>query len=89
MKKILSSLLMACCVILCFSCSGRNPRQQKLQAFENNQTSYVYVCTGGHATKYHSYSGCRGLSNCSGTIAKMPECDAIEMGRTRCKICFD
>ena len=87
MKKIIGALLIICCAVLCLSCIGRNSGQQ-LQTYGNNQTSYVYVCTGRYATKYHSYRGCRGLGNCSGTIAKMPETDAQRMGRTRCRICF-
>ena len=49
---------------------------------------YVYVCTGGFATKYHCRSNCQGLGRCKGEILEITEAEAIKNGRTKCAICF-
>ena len=51
--------------------------------------TYVYVCTGSSATKYHSHSNCRGLSACKGSVEKVTISKAENnMRRTPCKICY-
>lgn len=47
----------------------------------------VYVCSGPKAKRYHSDSGCKGLSRCSGEILEMSIKDAEEEGRTPCMLC--
>ena len=86
MKKLISILLVICCVVLCVACGGC--RRQQSQTSTLVYPAYVYVCMGKSATKYHSYKECRGLGNCKSTIAKMPEADAQKMGRTRCNLCY-
>jgi hypothetical protein len=48
----------------------------------------VYICTGGHARKYHRYRGCRGLNACEGSIEKTTKQKAERVGRKPCKICY-
>ena len=50
--------------------------------------TYVYVCTGPYAKRYHKTKTCRGLSNCSESIVKVLLKDAIADGRTQCKTCY-
>ena len=50
--------------------------------------TYVYICTGPKATKYHSASSCRGLNNCSKDIIKVTQAYAEDKGRKKCKICY-
>ena len=49
----------------------------------------VYICTGAQSKKYHADKNCRGLNSCSGTIKQISVKDAIDMGRTPCKICYE
>ena len=60
------------------------PTSFKMKANE----SYVYICTGPYAKKYHKTSSCKGLDNCSESVKKVTENYAIDKGRTRCKICY-
>ena len=87
MKKIISVLLVICCVVLCTACGGRNRRQSQ-QSYAQNKPIYVYVCTGKYATKYHSYSNCKGLNNCKGTVVKMTKQDAEQKGKSPCSLCY-
>jgi hypothetical protein len=48
----------------------------------------VYICTGSSSKRYHKTDDCRGLNNCKGTIVKISQQKAREMGRTACKICY-
>lgn len=51
--------------------------------------TYVYVCTGTSATRYHSRSNCNGLKACKADIVKVTIGKAEnEMHKTPCKICF-
>lgn len=84
MKKIFGFILVVCCCALYAFGNGYGSVQQVTQ----NKESYVYICTGGYATKYHRYSKCKGLGNCKGEIKKVTESAAIKQGRTRCKICY-
>ena len=52
-----------------------------------SETTYVYICTGSSATKYHAKVTCRGLNNCRGRVVKISVEDAKEQGRTPCSIC--
>ena len=47
----------------------------------------VYICTGGHARKYHRYKGCRGLNACNGEIKEITKQQAARRGRKPCRIC--
>lgn len=49
--------------------------------------SYVYICTGPGAHRYHKTDDCRGLGSCSGEIKKVTVSEAIKMDRTPCRIC--
>ena len=51
------------------------------------ETTYVYICPGGSATKYHAKATCRGLNNCRGKVVKIPVEEAKKQGRTPCSIC--
>ena len=46
--------------------------------------TYVYVCTGSSATRYHLAKDCRGLSYCSKEVVKITLSDAKKKGRTLC-----
>ena len=47
----------------------------------------VYICTGRSATTYHSRSNCSGMSTCKGSIQRVSEQEAINMGRRPCMKC--
>lgn len=53
-----------------------------------NRETYVYVCTGPNAKKYHSTSECRGLKNCSKEVKTVTLSYALEKGKTKCGICY-
>lgn len=55
---------------------------------EQSSTQFVYICTGGSATKYHSYKSCKGLGNCKGEIKAVSISAATSQGRTACGICY-
>lgn len=61
-----------------------HPDMLQLQSKE----TYVYICTGPYAKKYHKTSTCKGLDNCSESIKKVTESYAIDKGRTKCKKCY-
>lgn len=49
----------------------------------------VYVCGGKYATKFHSYSKCRGLNNCKGGVYTVSsQTEAKKKGYGYCKICW-
>ena len=50
--------------------------------------TYVYVCTGPYAKKYHSHENCTGLNACSGEKVKITLEQAERNGKTPCKTCF-
>jgi len=53
------------------------------------QSERVYVCDGPYATKFHSNSNCRGLSNCSGQILYFnDEQEALDEDYDYCGICW-
>lgn len=78
MKRILFCLL---AIIAVYSCNNTESKN------DDSQDMYVYICTGGYATKYHAYPNCKGLRNCGGTIKAISIEDAEKMGRTPCQIC--
>lgn len=50
--------------------------------------TYVYVCTGPQAEKYHSKPNCRGLNRCSGDIKRITLSEAKKgPWKTPCKVC--
>ncbi len=55
---------------------------------EQSSTRFVYICTGGSATKYHSRKTCKGLGNCKGEISAVSMGTATSQGRTACGICY-
>lgn len=55
---------------------------------EQSSTRFVYICTGGSATKYHSRKTCKGLGNCKGEVKAVSMSTATSQGRTACKICY-
>lgn len=75
MKKLLLLAVMA----MAFT-SADMPTQE--------QTTYVYVCTGPSATRYHRTPDCSGLNRCSREIKKITLTEAEKKGRTACKKCF-
>lgn len=54
----------------------------------SHTANYVYICTGPKATVYYSTENCSGLNRCSGSIKKVTETQAKNMGRRRCKKCY-
>lgn len=51
----------------------------------NTTAPTVYVCASQKAKKYHYQPGCRGLSNCSYKIVKIPLERAKREGKTLCQ----
>ncbi len=55
---------------------------------ESAGETYVYVCTGPQAEKYHSKSDCGGLNKCSGDIKRITLSEAKKgPWKTPCKVC--
>lgn len=50
--------------------------------------TYVYVCTGPYAKRYHKTKTCGGLRNCSETIVKVTLKEAVADGKTQCQRCY-
>lgn len=91
MKKIFGFILVVCCITLCVSCGGDNKKgvaDNNVSNETRTSTETVFVCNGGHATKYHCNRNCSGLGNCRGAVVEMTEDQAQGMGRTRCKKCY-
>ena len=60
-----------------------------LTSFQQQPQTYVYICTGEKSVRYHKVNTCSGLRNCSKSIIKITEKDAInKYKRTPCKICY-
>lgn len=88
--------------VLCgvLSCADINKREEQERVYPKQRTEAekmsmqpiveegVYICTGGHARKYHRYRGCRGLNACEGGIEKTTKQKAERVGRKPCKICY-
>ena len=53
-----------------------------------DNSSKVYICTGGSSKKYHKTSSCTGLSRCSGEVKSITLDEAKKIGRTPCGICY-
>ena len=93
MKKILTIILVACCV-LCSACGNRDNKEtvtshtQTVSSTIAQAVTYVYICEGKHATKYHRYENCRGLGNCRSCISKVKKSTAESNGRTPCALCY-
>lgn len=49
--------------------------------------SNVFICNSKTATRYHSYK-CNGLNACTHSIAEITKQEAIDLGKTPCKICY-
>ncbi|MDE6070330.1 MAG: hypothetical protein K2F92_05600 [Alistipes sp.] len=81
MKQLLSLFLT---ISLLCAFSGNSVTIESAAASE---TAYVYICTGGSATKYHAKATCRGLNNCRGKMVKISVEEAKKQGRTPCSIC--
>ena len=47
----------------------------------------VYVCTGPNSRRYHQDEDCKGLRNCSREVVVLAEDEAIESGKTPCRLC--
>ena len=63
-------------------------KQSQEKSHDTSNETYVYVCTGSYATKYHIRSNCHGLSACKGDIIKMTLGKAEGKGYTHCKKCY-
>jgi hypothetical protein len=66
-----------------YSCNGSESVDEK-----TNAGVTVYVCNGPSSLKYHKYSRCRGLVNCSTKIETVTLEQAKAKKRTPCKICY-
>ena len=60
---------------------------EAIESASTTETTYVYICTGGYAAKYHAKATCRGLNNCRGKVVKISVEEAKKQGRTPCSIC--
>lgn len=56
--------------------------------YVNSVESNVYICITSKAYRYHSTISCRGLRHCGKCIRKVSLQQAVNMGRTPCKICY-
>lgn len=78
-------------MVLYVSC-GSDHKKAAANSNVSNETrtsaETVFVCSGGHATRYHCDKNCFGLRNCKGDIIEMTETQALNMGRTRCRKCY-
>ncbi len=52
-----------------------------------NET-YVYICTGKSAKRYHKTKDCKGLNKCKGEIKKVTLAYAESIDKTPCKLCY-
>ena len=68
---------------------GQSFFAQRSTSTVSTAETYVYICTGPNAKRYHSSSTCRGLDNCSKEIKKVTISIAKDKGRTPCKICYN
>lgn len=90
MKHLSIILLSAICLS---SCGGSNERKESEQVEQSEQIKQesphdcVYVCTGCSAKRYHSVEFCEGLSSCGGDILEMSIDEAVNHGRTPCRMC--
>lgn len=50
--------------------------------------TYVYICMGPQAVKYHSTPKCKGLGRCSCEIVKVTKSKAEKKGFRECKLCY-
>lgn len=48
----------------------------------------VLICVSPTGHKYHSHE-CRGLAKCTHEIKKVTKAQAVKMGYTACKICYN
>jgi hypothetical protein len=79
--KIFIILLLALAPL---SFETKPPKQESTQKIEQT----VYICKGPESKRFHAYSGCRGLSNCSTQIFSVSQTEAERIGRTACQICY-
>lgn len=47
----------------------------------------VFVCPGSSSKRYHLDEDCKGLRNCSLEVVVLTEGEAIESGKTQCRLC--
>ena len=78
MKRIICLFLL----VFIASASTEAERNQLVQSVE------VYICTGPMSKRYHRFSSCRGLKNCSEKVIKVDIQKAKSMGRTPCGYCY-
>lgn len=92
MKHLLILILLCVSVSLYAQDNKPQKAQQKTTQDSTMKTQkkveYVYICNGPSSKKYHKTSNCRGLSNCSTAKQKLSKADAMNKGRTACKICY-
>lgn len=79
--KILIILILALAPLSFESSSVKQKYTQKI-----DQT--VYICKGPESKRFHAYSNCRGLSNCTTQIFSVSQSEAVRIGRTACQICY-
>ncbi|MBQ7853125.1 MAG: hypothetical protein IJ342_09695 [Muribaculaceae bacterium] len=77
MKKI---LLLAIMVMAFTSADMPDARQEAEE--------YVYICTGPSSKRYHKTERCKGLRKCSDDVIRISKSQAINQGKTPCKICY-
>jgi hypothetical protein len=75
--------LVSVVLLVVMTACSHSGKQEKLEV----NPDCVYVCTGGHAKRYHADEGCMGLSRCSGPIVSMSVDDAQSRGLTPCRMC--
>ena len=77
MKKI---LLLAIMVMAFTSADMPDARQEAEE--------YVYICTGPSSKRYHKTERCKGLRKCADDVIRISKSQAINQGKTPCKICY-
>ena len=93
MKNVSLKVIVILFVALCSFTYSNNPSHIdsccENSSCLNADDSRVYICGGKYATKFHSYSRCRGLNNCRGGIYYYEsEKDAKNAGYDYCNICW-
>lgn len=75
-------------ILICMAALSLPLLGNKTAPATHQTETYVYICTGPYADKYHSKSNCKGLRNCSADIKRVTQSYAEKKGRKKCKLCY-
>lgn len=82
----MKALLIFFLALVSFSFESNAPKYHKFSTQKTEQT--VFICKGPNSKKFHAYSSCRGLSNCTTLIFSVNQAEAERIGRIACQICY-